>query len=205
MAIVSNELTILNELAKVVATRCEWLAIGDIVNQHIRDAEFIAQYRRMGAELAQCYDFIENLLAPFVALATPEKFELAFARLHDDYQKSYLIEASKPRHAADRAYEVFLGLSQRKEFKTSYPLLKRTFDRLDYFVDKYVTNDAWLVMGIETMLKRLSRFLYEVADLKKIDREEAFMVYRALMVSIECFLGLSVPSPCGSGEISSRG
>lgn len=192
MAVVSNELTILNELAKVVATQHEWLAIADILNQLIRDAEFIEQYQRMGAELAQCYRFIENLFAPFVALTTQEKFEQAFVQLHDDYQKNYLLAASKPRHAADRSYEVCLGLLQRKESKTSYPLLKRTFDRLDYFVDKYVTNDTWLVMSIETVLKRLSRFLNEVADLYKGDREEAFLVYRALMIGIERFISLIV-------------
>ena len=192
MAVVSNELTILNELAKVAATQCEWQAIAAILNQHIRDTEFVEQYRRMSAELAQCYRFVESILTPFVALATPEQFERAFMQLHDDYQKSYLLEASKPRHAVDRAYEVCLGLLQRKEFKTNYPLLKRTFDRLDYFVDKYVTNDTWLVMSIETVLKRLSRFLYEVADLYKGDREEAFQVYRALMLAIERLLSLVI-------------
>ncbi len=190
MAIVSTELTILNELAKVCATWCEWLAIADIVELHIRDAEFCAQYRRMLGELESCYRFTENLLAPFIALATQQHFDEAFDPLHGSYQQRYLLEASTPRHAADRAYEVFLGLLQRKEFKTTYPLLKRTFDRLDYFVDKYVTNDAWLVMSIDAILKRLSRFLLEVADLKKMDAEEAFQVYLALMASIARLLDL---------------
>lgn len=189
MAIVSTELTLLNELAKVAATQCEWLSIAAVVTKHIRDAGFVAQYRRMSAELETCYRFTEAIFARFVAVATFEQFERAFDRLNDEYQQNYLFEASEPRRAADRAYEIFLGILQRKQFKTTYPLLKRTFDRLDYFVDKYVTNDAWLVMSIDAMLKRMSRFLHEVAELRKVDREEAFLVYRALMLSIERFLG----------------
>ena len=192
MATAGTELTMLNELGKVVATRYEWRALSDLIAQHIRDADFRGQYQRIDAEVSYCYAFTRELFAPFLALADQAAFERDFDRVNGDYQKIHLNETSRARHAADRAFEVFLMLSQRREFKTSYPLLRRTFDRLDYFVDKYVTNDAWLVMSIDVMIRRLSRFLYEVADLKKRDADEAFSVYRGLFDAVERFVALLV-------------
>ncbi|MFT3931159.1 MAG: hypothetical protein QM709_12775 [Spongiibacteraceae bacterium] len=202
MSIVSTELTLLNELAKVTATQREWLSIAEVIQSQIGDDGFLEPYRRMEGELMQCYRFIEKLFEPFLAISKLDQFDSVFVSLSENYQKSYLIDLSKPRHAADRAYEVFLGLLQRKEFKTGYPLLKRTFDRLDYFVDKYVTNDAWLVMSIDSMLRRLSRFLHDIADLRKVDREEAFLVYRSLMISVEHYLEL-FKWPSSPGRVTS--
>lgn len=188
MAIASSELTILNELAKITAIHCEWIAIADIVSEHVNNPEFSALYRRMLAALDPCYRFTIDTLSPFAALSTLPSFARGFEELYSDYQKKYLLEASKPRHAADQTHEVFIEIMQRREFSTTYPLLKRTFDRLDYFVDKYVNNDAWLVMSIDTILKRLSRFLNEVAELNVRDQEEAFLIYHALMQNIERYL-----------------
>jgi hypothetical protein len=190
MAIASAELTILNELAKITATRCEWLAIAATVTLHIRNPEFSAQYQRLLDALDPCYQFTNDMLSPFTRLSTLRQFENNFANLYDDYQQGYLLAASKPRHAADQAYEIFLGLMQRREFSTTFPLLQRTFDRLDYFVDKYVTNDAWLVMSIDAILKRLSRFLHEVAELKGRDQEESFLIYNTLMQDVAPYLQL---------------
>ncbi len=186
----STELIILSELAKVTAIQSECDAIAAIVDQHIGNAEFVGPFHRMIDEINECFRFVEEKFAPFIALSTQREFDEFFDTLSASYQKSYLSEVSKPRHMADRAFELSIVVMQRKEFKTSYPLLKRTFDRLDYLLDKYVTNDAWLVMSIDSMLRRMSRFLNEVAELKKFDGEESFLTYHTLMLGIGRYLTL---------------
>ncbi len=81
-------------------------------------------------------------------------------------------------------------LREYKETQTAYPLLKRTFERLDEFIDKWITNDAWLAMSIENLLKMLHRFLNEVAELKQKDPTDAFTVFRVVMVALRPYYAL---------------
>jgi hypothetical protein len=135
------------------------------------------------------------MLSPFVTLhqqvsSGEAEFDQGFDELLLAYQQSYLAEASIPRHYADEAFEHFILIQQSKEFSTGYPLLKHSFDRLDYIIDKFITNDAWLVMSIETVMKRLARWLNDVADIKKADIDDAWWMYRGLMKGIEAYLPL---------------
>lgn len=188
----STELILLKELAHVTASQSEWLNIASVVNQQIRNEEFSALFNRMVDEFLHGYRFVVETLQPFIELVDADEFATQFATLSSVYQKNYLLQASRPRHHADRAFELYLQLQQRRELKTGYPLLKRTFERLDYMVDKYVTNDAWLVMSVETIMKRLSRFLNEIGDLIRSDADDALLAYRGLMAPTQRYLTLLV-------------
>ncbi|MGR8999990.1 MAG: hypothetical protein ACU88J_13220, partial [Gammaproteobacteria bacterium] len=74
--------------------------------------------------------------------------------------------------------------------QTAYPLLKRTFARLDEFIDKWITNDAWLAMSIENHVKMLYRFLTEIAELKQKDPTDAFTIFQAAMVALHPYYAL---------------
>ncbi|MDP2547101.1 MULTISPECIES: hypothetical protein [unclassified Oceanobacter] len=186
----NNELTILKELAVVSVTRAEWLEIHRTVAGHVPGSDFSQTFEAMVQDVLKVYDFVGDILSPFVALNSVAAFEAGFDSLMATYQAGYLAEASKPRHYCDDAYEHFIEIQQSKVFNTRYPLLKHTFDRLDYIVDKFIANDAWLVMSIETVMKRLSRWLNGIAELKKSDGEDAFWVYQGLMASICDYLQL---------------
>ena len=114
----------------------------------------------------------------------------SFDECHSTYSACYLKEISKPRAYADEAYEEYLLLKGQKECKTSFPLLKRTFLRLDKFVDKWITNDAWLAMSIDNLFKRLQTLLNEIATLKKKDPADAFLIYNAAFHDFHPYLGL---------------
>jgi hypothetical protein len=191
----TNEITIFKELAVVTSNRAEWLDIVETVQGHIRRAEFVQTFTAMNTGVLRVYEFVATMLSPFVALyrqaSTREAvFDQGFDELLAAYQQSYLVEASIPRHYADEAFEHFILIQQSKEFSTGYPLLKHAFDRLDYIVDKFITNDAWLVMSIETVMKRLARWLNEVAEIKKADIDDAWWMYRGLIKGIEPYLPL---------------
>jgi hypothetical protein len=83
-----------------------------------------------------------------------------------------------------------MALRNYKETQTAYPLLKRTFTRLDEFIDKWITNDAWLAMSIENLLKMLHNFLNEVAELKQKDPTDAFTIFQAAMVALRPYFAL---------------
>jgi hypothetical protein len=191
----TNEITIFKELAVVTSHRAEWLDIVETVQGHIRRAEFVQTFTAMNTEVLRVYGFVASMLSPFVTLhqqvsSGEVEFDQGFDELLLAYQQSYLAEASIPRHYADEAFEHFILIQQSKEFSTGYPLLKHSFDRLDYIIDKFITNDAWLVMSIETVMKRLARWLNDVADIKKADIDDAWWMYRGLMKGIEPYLPL---------------
>jgi hypothetical protein len=129
-------------------------------------------------------------LSPFAALDNETVFMQGFDQLYAAYRDSYLALVSKPRAFSDEAYEHYLVLQTFRETKTKFPLLKRTFERLEKFVDKWVTNDAWLAMSIDNLLKRLQRLLSEVAEIKQKDPADAFFILSAAFRDFSDYLQL---------------
>jgi hypothetical protein len=113
-----------------------------------------------------------------------------FDSTHANYKATYLSITNRPRVASEQAYFEYMLLREFKETQTDYPLLKRTFVRLDEFIDKWITNDAWLAMSIENHLKLLHRFLNEVAELKQKDPTDAFIIFQAAMVTLRPYYAL---------------
>jgi hypothetical protein len=183
----SSEMILLKDLAVITATRQEWLDIAASIRRYIATPDFSAGFDAVVETLLRCYSFTDTLLQPFVAIADAGRFAEQFDVLNGEYQQSYLNSLSEARHAADACFEHYLLLSQGKECKTGYPPLKHSFARLDYMVDKYVTNDAWLVMHIDSVIRRLSRFLNEVAELKKVDSDDALALYAGLINSVRVY------------------
>lgn len=176
-----HEFKINKELASVSNTACEWLSIAEVVNGQIPSGAFHDQFNQMIRELTGCYELVVKNLRQLGELQDEAAFADGFDSLLEAYRGYYLQEASKPRPFADEAYEIFLELSLTKEYKTGYPLLRRTFDRLNEFVDKWVTNDSWIVMSLDIVFKTMLRFLQELETLKKQDCEDAFIVYQSAM------------------------
>lgn len=181
---------ILKDLAVVTATRQEWQGIAAAINHYMSANDFIVPFNRMVSELEMVFTFLQSRLQPYLALTEQEIFDTQFDPLNQQYQETYLDSVSKPRHAADACYEAYLLLVPMREMKTGYPPVRHVLARLDYMVDKYVTNDAWLVMHIDAAIRRLSKFFNEVAALKKVDSEDAFGIYHSLMERIRLYLGL---------------
>lgn len=175
------EFKINKELASLSNTASEWLSIAEVVNGQIPSGPFHDQFNQMIKELSGCYELMVKNLRQLAELDSEAAFVNGFDGLLEAYRGYYLQEASKPRPFADEAYEIFLDLSLTKEFNTSYPLLHRTFYRLTEFVDKWVTNDAWIVMSSDIVFKTMLRFLQEIETLKKQDSEDAFIVFQSAM------------------------
>ncbi len=184
------ELTLIREMTSVCATASEWDGIARTVNTLLRSGDFNSQFNQMVAELNKTYVMLGDTLSPFADLNTEQAFCDQFDALHEQYRGTYLLDVSQPRKFADETYEIYLLLKQTKEIRTNYPLLKRTFTRLDEFIDKWVTNDAWLAMSIDTLLKMLNRFFTEIGEMKRGDPEEAFLVYDAAFAELRIYLAL---------------
>lgn len=184
------ELDIVEELASISVTLTELSSIAKIINGEIKNAEFDKRFNKMVTDLAKSYDIVTANLIPLSEFDSETSLIDNFDEYHAAYTACYLKEISKPRAYADAAYEEYLVLRTQKESKTSFPLLKRTFERLDKFVDKWVTNDAWLAMSIDNLFKRLQTLLNEIATLKKKDPADAFLIYHAAFHDFAPYLGL---------------
>ncbi len=177
---------IIEELAGISMTVTEMAAIKVIINGQIKNPAFSEQFNNMVAELAKSYDVVIANLQPLFGLESEASFMADFDDRYSAYKACYLLEISKPRAYADEAYEHYLVLKTLRESKTRYPLLQRTFARLDELVDKWVTNDAWLAMGIDSLFKRLHNLLNEIAEIKQKDPEDAYLIYCS---AVNAFVG----------------
>ncbi len=186
----SFELKIYKEMATLNATATEWLQIRDIVNCTQPDGEFKSLFGEMILALTGSYNVVIETLIPFTEVTSLAQFADEFDSRQQAYQGIFLQQASKPRHFTEAAHEHYLVLSTMKEIKTTYPLLKRSFDNLYQFMDKWITNDAWLVMGCDVIFKTLNRLLLEISTYKKQDIDEAWLIYHTFTPSLKGFVEL---------------
>jgi len=184
------ELDIDRELATISATLIELSSLHTTISSLIRDEEFNRHYNSVIAELAKSYHVVGDNLYGFTQLQTEEQFITSFDAFHAAYSDCYLMEISKPRACGEAAYEPYHILKTLKQARTEYPLLKRSFERLDHFYDKWVDNDAWLAMSIDHLFKRVKNLLTEIDSLKKKDPEDAFVIYQAAFGAFAIFIDL---------------
>lgn len=184
------ELDCVQELAGINVALTELTSLASIINGEIRGGEFHARFNQIVADIAKCFVVVTDNLAPFTDINSEATLLKQFDKLHADYSECYLKEISKPRISSDDAYEGYVLLRLQKEIKTGFPLLKRSFERLDKYIDKWITNDAWLAMAIDTLFKRLQNLLNEIAALKKKDPEYAFLIYSHAFQDFKPYLDL---------------
>jgi len=184
------ELNIVRELATVSVTASELAAIENLIKGELNKPAFIEQFDKMAGAIGECYGVTAAKIQPWLEITDETEFCEKFDSAHTDFKATYLSITNQPRVASEQAYIEYMVLREYKETQTAYPLLKRTFERLDEFIDKWITNDAWLAMSIENLLKMLHRFLNEVAELKQKDPTDAFTVFRVVMVALRPYYAL---------------
>jgi hypothetical protein len=184
------ELNIVRELATVCVTASELAAIENLLKGELKKPAFVEQFDKMAGAIGECYAVTTAMVQPWLDMTNETEFCEKFAAAHADYKATYLSITNRPRVASEQAYQDYMTLRENKDTQTVYPLLKRTFARLDEFIDKWITNDAWLAMSIENHLKMLHRFLNEVAELKQKDPADAFIIFQAAMTALRPFYAL---------------
>lgn len=171
------EFSILKDLATITNTAVELSAINQTIKNSIKTPSFVADYNALISDINGCYKVVINNLEPMFAISTESEFKERFQSIYRYYIESYLSEISRPREYAECVYEKNLQFRKLKEVNTSFPILKRNFCRLHELIDKWLDNDIWLAMTIDSLFKLLARFLNEVNDIADKDLEDAFLVY----------------------------
>lgn len=184
------ELKLMKELATVCVTASELAAIETLIKGELAKPAFVEQFEKMGHAIGECYAVTAAVVVPWLEIGNETEFCNRYDAAYNDYKATYLSITNRPRLASEQAYVEYMLLREFKETQTAYPLLKATFARLDEFIDKWITNDAWLAMTIENFVKMLYRFLTEVAELKQKDPTDAFTIYRALMAALRPYYAL---------------
>ncbi|WFP51834.1 hypothetical protein PL263_07330 [Methylomonas sp. EFPC3] len=184
------ELKLTKELATVCVTASELAAIETLIKGELAKPAFVEQLDKIGNAIRDCFAETAAVLAPWLEIDNETEFCNRYDAAYADYKASYLGITNRPRLTSERAYVDYMLLREFKETQTAYPLLKTTFARLDEFIDKWITNDAWLAMTIENFVKMLYRFLTEIAELKQKDPTDAFTLYRALMIALHPYYAM---------------
>lgn len=184
----AKELNCLKDLSAVSITATELCAIDRIISGYIRNQVFQQTYNDLLEDIIRTYGVVLDNLNPFVTITTEQLFADDFDQYYQHYMSCYLKEISKPRVNAECTYEKYLQFRKLKEVNTGFPLLKHSFIRLHDFIDKWLDNDIWLAMYIDSLFKMLARLLNDVNDMKKRDLEDAFMMYQSGLLSFTPYL-----------------
>lgn len=182
------EFNLTKELATISATATELGAIDQLLNQELDAAEFRQAKADLLFDIIDSYRVVITLLQPLVPLLEAPVFATDFAaetaRYHEHYQRAL----SQPRINAENTFQKYLQFRKRPEVKTSYPPLKYSFQRLHDLIDKWIDNDIWLAMCIDSLFKQLNRHLTEVAALNAKDPEWGYLVFQSTVGQLPAFL-----------------
>lgn len=178
------ELKIGKELGTLQAALGQWSHLYRVLNSQMSEGEFFELYSAMFNSLLPAFKLAPNNLRPLFALQDVDSFQKDFTNLAKTYGGTYLNEASKPRHHCEQCHEYYIELSTQRLIKTSFPVLKRNFSDLYEYIDKWVTNDAWITMGIDIILKYTQKLMLDLDKLRAQDEESAWIVYRSAALNL---------------------
>ena len=185
-----TELNCLKELATVSMSAVELAAVDKVIMTHINDPSFRQDYQSLLKDITNTYQLVLDNLQPLVDFRSEQEFGEGFDQMSQTFLNCYLKEISRPRVNAEFTYEKYLQFKKRKEVNTSYPVLKHHFARLHDFVDKWVDNDIWLAMTIDSLFKMTARLLNELSAAKNRDAEDAFIIYQSGLPAYQAYLDI---------------
>lgn len=182
------EFNLTKELATISATATELAAIDRLLDEELDAADFRLAKADLLFDVVDSYRVVIDLLQPLLALLDPAVFATDFETEFACYQGQYQKALSQPRINAENTFQKYLQFRKRAEVKTSYPPLKYSFQRLHDLIDKWIDNDIWLAMCIDSLFKQLNRHLTEVASLKTRDPEWSFLVFQSTVRQLPALL-----------------
>lgn len=184
------EFIAVKEMGNIAATQTEFSAITRIVNSEVGPGTFASLFNTMMQRMADSYGVVIETLQPLTDMDGEDRFNEDFDDKTKAFRDGYLLAISKARSLTVDAYDDYEHLVCMREAKTGYPLLKRTFSRLAELTDKWIANDYWLAMSIDTLFKMLPRLLKEIEDLKARDPADAYLIYQSAFGDIGRHLSL---------------
>lgn len=184
------EFVVSKELGNIAVTQTEFASVTRTINGEIGPGPFSTLFNTMMGRMADAYAVVTDNMQPFIDIDSEAAFLAGFEDQVAAYRETYLSAISQARTLTVDAYDDYEHLVCMREAKTRYPLLKRTFSRLAELTDKWIANDYWLAMSIDTMFKMLPRLLQEIADLKQKDPADAWVIYQAACADFAPYLAL---------------
>ncbi len=182
------EFKINEELATISVTATELSSITSSITGLIKNADFLQKFNEIVAEIDKSYSVVIESFTPFISLDSEELFFRFFDERNEAFKGHYLLDVSKPRKYCDNVYDAYIQLLHTKEAKSNFPPLKRNFERLHTFYDKWVTNDCLLGMSIDGVLKLMNRLLNEIGELKQKDVEDSYAVFASALADFQGYL-----------------
>ncbi len=185
-----KEFKVIKETATISSTLAELVAVNRIICHEIPSADFRAEYDSLLGDIFNSYQAFLDLMTPLTQCLQLATFNEQFAAASQQFEENYQATHSISRVNAEFTFEKYLQFRKRKETKTSYPPIKAAFERLHDLIDKWIDNDIWLAMSMDTVFKFLAQILVEVKDLQKKDPEAAFDLYNSCIGAIAPYLAM---------------
>ena len=185
-----REFKIIKETASISATMAEFAAVDRFIRAEISSAGFLSEYDSLLLDIVNTYRVVIDTFEPLLVCCDLQLFREKFNTAFADYEQQYQPALSAPRVNAEFTFEKYLQFRKLKEVQTGYPVLKAAFARLHDLIDKWIDNDIWLAMSIDTVFKMLFLVLQEVRQLQQADIEEAFNLYFSCVGCLEPYVNM---------------
>lgn len=176
------------DLAGVSVSAIELLSVTRALSKTIPNKDTRSLLHRIIAEINKSFGVVHDSFAPFYQIDSEAVFMEKFDQCLEDFKSNYLLDVSKPRKFCDNVYDNYIQLQHCKEFKSSFPILKRNFERLETHYDKWISNDNFLGLAIDGVLKQKNLLLSHIAERKPKDEEDAWLIFQSAFEDFRCLL-----------------
>lgn len=180
----ASELNAIKDLSTICATGSEVANVVFQLRQTARSASFRQELNDLVIDIADSYGVVFDNFSALSGFNTEQEFAECFAGLAAEYESRYLLEISKPRAFSELTFQKNLQFWKLKESKTRHPLLMGLFARLKAYIDKWIDNDLWLAMTIDSFFKSSFQIIKTTESLLEKDSELGYMYYCS---SLRCY------------------
>jgi len=177
-------------MATVSATATELRAVAEALYVTSHKQEFKQELTSLLDEILQSYEVVLEHFQPLCAFNDPVVFEKGFPQLAQAFADDYLTVISLPRIYAELTFQKHLQFWKLKETQTKHPLLSNLFTRLKAFIDKWIDNDIYLAMTIDSLFKSAHRVVGEVNELLLQDAELGYLAYQCSLGQLTAYLNI---------------
>lgn len=186
----SNEFKLLKDIATISATLAELQAVDTLITDEIASEQFLSEYNSLLFDVLNTYRALNIMLNPLLGIQSSEAFHRDFAPAATTFSDNFQSVLSESRINAEHTFQKYLQFRKRRETKTSYPSLRRAFPRLHAFIDKWIDNDIWLALTLDSLLKRLNRMLAELLDTAAKDPEQAYQLFCSFSLALNTYANM---------------
>jgi hypothetical protein len=152
----------------------DFVAVVGRLTGAVQEEAVRASLKDMIAEVRKSYETAVDVFTPFFAIDSREKFQADFATRYAEFNNKYLRDKNYIKTSSHIVSNKILEVLQRQKYREGWPILGRSYDRLQRLGAEWIGSDEQLGQSMDTLLKGLDVSLKRITERKQYDPDDAF-------------------------------